>query len=451
MIPVISMRRFAGAMVALCAVAALQGCGSSTPVGSRGIPQIDHVVIIFQENRTTDNLFHGFPGADIADTGLDSQGNTITLQPRPLADDYDIGHAHGAFTVSYDDGRMDGFDKVPAACDESGDTTCLPPNPAYAYVNPEDVAPYFELAQRYVFADRMFQTNQGPSFPAHQYIISATSQPDASSPLFASENPFDRATGVNNEAGCDAPDTSQVPLIDASGDEHHFVYPCFEHQTLMDLLDERMISWRYYTPSDRSIWNGPAAIAHLRNGPGWNNVIIPQTQVLSDIAAGNLAQVTWVMPSAQASDHARVNDGSGPSWVASIVNAIGNSSYWDDTAIVIAWDDWGGWYDHVPPSSIYNQYEYGFRVPMIVVSPYAKAGYVSHVTHDFASIVKFVEAVFDLPTLGYADLRSDDLSDCFDFAQTPMPFETVPSSLHAGDFLLQEHPPSSLPGDPDDE
>src|SRR5689334_10915545 len=114
MIPVISMRRCAGAMLALCAAAALQGCGSSTP-GSRGIPQIDHVVIVFQENRTTDNLFHGFPGADIADTGLDSQGNTITLQPRPLADDYDIGHAHGAFTVSYDDGRMDGFDKVPAA------------------------------------------------------------------------------------------------------------------------------------------------------------------------------------------------------------------------------------------------------------------------------------------------------------------------------------------------
>jgi phospholipase C len=137
--------------------------------------------------------------------------------------------------------------------------------------------------------------------------------------------------------------------------------------------------------------------------------------------------------------------------VASIVNAIGNSDYWNHTAIIITWDDWGGWYDHVPPPAIYNQYEYGLRVPLIVVSPYAKPAYISHVTHDFASIVKFIEAVYDLPSLGFADVRADDLSDCFDFAQTPLTFQSVPTSLVPEDFLLQEHPPSAPPGDPDDE
>lgn len=114
------------------------------------------------------------------------------------------------------------------------------------------------------------------------------------------------------------------------------------------------------------------------------------------------------------------------------MNAIGNSAYWSNTAILITWDDWGGWYDHVPPPSIVNDgmgwgsgYVYGFRVPLIVVSPYAKAGYVSHVTHDFGSILKFIEQTFSLESLGYADSRADDLSDCFDFHQAPLSFHTI--------------------------
>jgi len=143
--------------------------------------------------------------------------------------------------------------------------------------------------------------------------------------------------------------------------------------------------------------------------------------VLTDIANGQLAAVSWVVPSGRTSDHPALSDGSGPSWVASIVNAIGNSPYWSNTVIFITWDDWGGWYDHVAPSVI-NSYEYGFRVPLIVVSPFAKPGHVSHVTHDFGSILKFIEEVYGLPSLGYADAAADDLSDCFDFNQTPLTF-----------------------------
>ena len=110
------------------------------------------------------------------------------------------------------------------------------------------------------------------------------------------------------------------------------------------------------------------------------------------------------------------------------MNAIGNSSYWSNTAIFVTWDDWGGWYDHVLPPA-YNSYELGFRVPLIVISPYARAGYVSHVQHEFGSILHFTEQQFSLGTLGYTDARADDLADCFDFAQAPVVFRTIPGAL----------------------
>ncbi|MGA8493762.1 MAG: alkaline phosphatase family protein, partial [Terriglobales bacterium] len=182
-------------------------------------------------------------------------------------------------------------------------------------------------------------------------------------------------------------------------------------------------------------------------GSDWNNhVVLQYQQVLSDIQSGQLATVSWVIPNGQSSDHAIVNDGSGPSWVASVVNAIGNSQYWSDTAIFITWDDWGGWYDHVAPTVI-NSYEYGFRVPLIVVSPYAKAAYISHVPHHFGSILKYIEENFGLSSLGYADANADDFSDCFDYNQTPLPFHTIATPLEANYFLRDTRPPT----DPDDD
>ena len=121
------------------------------------------------------------------------------------------------------------------------------------------------------------------------------------------------------------------------------------------------------------------------------------------------------------------------------MNAIGTSPYWANTAIIITWDDWGGWYDHVAPT-IYDSYEYGFRVPLIIVSPYTKQAYVSHVTHDFGSILKFIEEVFNLPSLGYADARADDFSDCFDLTQTPISFQVVPAKVDGKFFLTVKRP-----------
>ena len=428
-----------------------------------------HIVVIFQENRTPDNLFHDLTlknnGADISFTA-NSFGTTIPLSPIDLGtagsnpQNYDLSHAHAAFVDMYDGGKMDGASLIPC----SPAANCPPnahPNAQFMYVMPSDVQPYFAMAEQYTFGDRMFQTNEGPSFPAHQFILSGTSAPTATSSLFAAENP------LTNPAGCIAALTNTVAMIDATGSESNSPpeYPCFDHPTLTDLLNTAGITWRYYAPSAGSIWTAPDAIEHICQqqtingvltctGPDWtSNVVIPQTGVLEDIGNGNLAQVTWVIPDGAASDHAQSNNGSGPSWVAAIVNSIGNSKYWGNTAIIITWDDWGGWYDHVAPKVVNDGvswgsgYVYGFRVPLVVVSPYAKAAYIDHTNHDFGSVLKFVETTFNLPSLGYADAPADDLSSCFTMNQTPITFQMIPAPLDAAHFINDKSPPT----DPDDD
>jgi len=461
-------------IVLLCAAGfliSLNGCGGiaanhNPPPLPPG--KINHVVIIFQENRTPDNLFHDpvliSRGADIASSGRNSSGQTIQLTPAPLVTAFNLAHSHQAFLSQWDNGAMDGADMVGVNC-PPGNPNCAPPNPWFQYVQASDVQPYFKLAETYTFGDRMFQTNQGPSFPAHQYIISGTSAITEKSSFRASENPLN----IDQAGGCIAPPSVAVKIIDTTnfdpnGNEKQTVYPCFEHPTLTDLLDAKSINWKYYAPVMGSIWTGPNAIQHICGpnaappngtdciGAVWtNHVVISGTQVLDDISAGKLAAVSWVIPTNHSSDHPSGTDGTGPSWVASVVNAIGASQYWKDTAIIITWDDWGGWYDHVPPPKIHNSYEYGLRVPLIVVSPYARAAYSSHVNHDFGSILKFIERVFGLaeidPAVGYADSRADDLSDCFDFNQTPLPFTPVAAPFDAQYFLNDKSPPEG----PDDD
>jgi phospholipase C len=471
----------------LCGAAlllSLNGCGSGSATFTSPPPasKIQHIVIIFQENRTPDNLFHDQnlinAGADIASSGMNSQHQTIQLGQIDLGtngsnpDDYDLGHAHKSFTEMCDFNTstgtcaMDGADLIGVSCNP-GVTNCAPPNPQFMYVNPADVQPYFQMAEQYTFADRMFQTNQGPSFPAHQIIISGTSAPAVGSNLFAAENPTG-APNPDTHTGCTAPQGAVVSLIDPTGSEtsNPPTYPCYEHPTLTDLLNTAKITWRYYASNPGSIWTGPNAIQHMCGSPhsaactaaDWNNVVLATTQnpapVLTDIANGQLATVSWVIPNGMESDHALGNDGSGPSWVASVVNAIGNSPYWSNTAIFITWDDWGGWYDHVAPPQVLANcsqwgcgYVYGFRVPLIVVSPYAKPAHISKVTHDFGSILKFVESTFSLPSLGYADAPADDLSDCFDFSQTPITFKTITAPLKSEYFMNDRRPPT----DPDDD
>ena len=241
----------------------LNGCSGASAGGHLSGQKIQHVVVIVQENRTPDNLFQDpvliSRHADIVQSGLNSKGQTIPLAQGDLAIDYDLNHTHEAWEKTYDGGKMDGADLVYVQCNP-GATKCPPPNAEYWYVNPSQVQPYFQLAEQYTFGDRMFQTHQGPSFPAHQFILSGTSAPTATSDLFAAENPN---IPSSDNTGCIAAPGVTVALIDPSGNESQSSYPCFEHPTLTDLLDAKGITWRYYAPSAGSIWTAPDAIQHM--------------------------------------------------------------------------------------------------------------------------------------------------------------------------------------------
>ncbi len=389
-------------------------------------------MVIVQENRTVDNLFNGLPGANTVQSGKNRDGQTIDLRPVSLTAPYDLSHGHTGWVADYDHGRMDGFNTEHENCSVKG--RCPERDvAAYGFVPQSEIKPYWDLALAYTFADNMFQTNQGPSFPAHQYLISGTSTISNVSHLKASENPSDpRRTG--GQGGCNSLPSATVVTIDPKGVEGRAVYPCFDRVSIMDLMNQRDVNWHYYQEYGGSgLWHAVDAIKTIQEGPSYENVRWPSSQVLRDIASDRLAQVTFVTPSAAESDHAGTNDGTGPSWVASIVNAIGKSSYWNSTAIIVTWDDWGGWYDHVPPQ-IYNSYELGFRVPMIVISPYAKRGYVSHTPYEFGSILKFIEETFDLRSLGTTDVRANDLSDCFDFGAKARVFRPIATKYSARYF-----------------
>jgi phospholipase C len=228
---------------------------------------------------------------------------------------------------------------------------------------------------------------------------------------------------------------------------------------LTDLLDFKGVSWRYYQVGlGVGLWHAFDAIRHVRYGPDYANVVTPPTTILTDISTGTLPGMSWVMPAdSKHSDHPGNRSNEGPSWVAAVVNAVGNSQYWNNTAVIVTWDEWGGLYDHVAPPMMNNYMELGFRVPLLIISPYAKQGHVSHVQYEFGSIIAFAEETFGIPkgSLHATDARANDLSDAFDFSQAPRPFVTIsappfnpdltsPRSLSDG--TISEDPDNDPPG-----
>ncbi len=404
-----------------------------TAISRATTSKITHVVIIVQENRTPDYLFQGVPGADIAKTAVDSRGQTVSLEQVSLAAPYDLPHAHSNWVTDYDGGKMDGFDRGLSLRKH------LRP---FGYAPRSEVQPYYDMATQYVFADRMFQSNQADSFPAHQYLISGTAAALPATSFNVSGNAFDRVNGRSGQDGCDASSSSVVPTINPSnGFPGPTPAPCFERPVLSDLLDQQSVTWRYYQHGrGAGLWHAFDAIRHVRFGQDYHNVISSSPQILTDISNNQLPGLSWVIPAGDAySDHAGSQSAKGPSWVAAVVNAVGQSQYWNSTAIFIVWDDWGGWYDHVPPPQFNNFYELGFRVPLVVISPYAKKAYVSKIQHEFGSILAFSEETFGIPkgALGATDVRADDLADCFDFTQNPrafVPIKAPPFKKHAAEM-----------------
>ncbi len=394
--------------------AALPAARISSPAWARphvGGP-IKHVIIVMQENRSFDDLFQGYPGADTQSYGYDSHGKKIKLQPIPLEAPYDMGHFLRDFIADYDGGKMDGFN-TELTFGQHG------PNPQYGYVPQAETALYFQMANQYVLADRMFTSHIDASFVSHQYIIAGQAQHAVDLPA--------------NQWGCDGPPNDDVPTLTKKRTDGPKELACFDYPTLGDELDAAGLTWRYYAASPIDYWSAYQAVSHIYNGPDWNYVIGPNTQFLTDVKAGMLPAVTWITPTCQNSDHGGCGGSTGPAWVASIVNAVGSSKFWDSSAIFVIWDEWGGWYDHVPPP--YVDYDgLGFRVPLLIISPYAKANYVSHTQYEHGSILRFIENQYHLPQLAASDARANDpAADSFDFTQNPRRFKRFKTSAPPAD------------------
>ncbi|MEO6991744.1 MAG: alkaline phosphatase family protein [Candidatus Baltobacteraceae bacterium] len=377
--------------------------------GALSSGKISHVVIIIQENRSFNNLFMGFPGATTSTTGVLCNGRTVRLHPVPFGAPYDVGHGLPDFLAAYDNGKGDCFNRERYLGDGP-----KPPFFNYAYVPQAESLPYWTLAAKYTLGDQMFTSNIDASFTAHQYLIAGQAQQSVDIP---GAQPW----------GCDGPPTQRINTITQQRQFGPKQGVCFTYPTLGTELDAAGLTWHYYAPSTRplmlgAIWSAFDAIRQVRNGPEWAaNVISPETSILSDVANGTLENVTWVVPDLANSDHAQGGKG-GPQWVTSVVDAIGTSQFWDSTAIFVVWDDWGGWYDPVPPP--YVDYDgLGFRVPLIVISPYALVNHVAHTQYEFGSILKFIELNWGLGQLAPSDTRAATFGpDVFNFSKHPAPF-----------------------------
>jgi phospholipase C len=524
---------------------------SAAGVQAQFPPQIKNVVIIFQENRTPDNLFHFLTPAcpipasasglkactpspvttacyDISPCGLSNQSGTldrVTLHSVPLSGSVDPDHSHAGFYEMCDP------DPADLNCRNDGAwMTSKPAGASYGYVaNPAVtnydgshghlLEPYLTLARQYGWANFMYQTNQGPSYPAHQYIFSGTSArtaADDANATFIAENFNNKVIGAR--AGCLSPKgTTSLEISPALNtpppdctlyddntvkecpiDNTDLDYPsqpvgtfCYPHQSMADLLDPASITWKYYSPTPGSIWTAPDSFKQICQpafvnpnadpdsklectGALWNEHVDlnnHSTDILRDIRSCSLAQVSWIIPDGAWSDHAGPNDRYGPSWVAAIVNEIGNrktcpqgtpdagQNLWQDTAIVITWDDWGGWSDNEPAhylsklpcdsTDCQGDYQHGFRVPLLVVSAYTPPGYINNDVHNFGSILRMIEGINHIPegALGFADARSgSDLHVFFSLTQ-PRGYTTIPAEKDANFFLNY----SAAPISPDDD
>lgn len=452
---------------ALVLAAACSGQGGAVPGASTMLnrrtaaDKISHVVIVLQENRSFEDFFAGYPGADAPMTGCGAPqsehgsarrpapasikcppgDDAIRLHQVTFKSNPNLEHLFQAALIDWNDGKMDGFSHW-------GLYGRYHHTAAYAYVDRAEVAPYWSLAHQYVLADAMFPTEFGPSWTAHLTLVAGT------------DNIGDKlalADFADGKSSCKAAPGTKTTTVNARRviARETGPFPCLDQfNTMASALDEAGVSWKYYTARvlKAFIWSPFAAIKYVFDGPDWENDLVqPQTRVLTDAAQGNLASVSWVTPSKADSDHPGAHSDTGPSWVASVINAIGESPYWNSTAIVVLWDDWGGLYDNAPPPQL-DFRGLGIRVPCLIISPYAKRDYVDHTQYEFGSVLKFIEEVFPAvkplgrTSAGYTDRRAASLDNAFDFSQPPRAFVPIKTKYPPAYFFKEP-----LPTEPVDE
>jgi phospholipase C len=328
-----------------------------------------------EENHTFDNYFGDFPGV----------GSAYSLT-EPAASDpapHDLDHTGPRALFAIDGGKMDGFDPL-----------------GQVQYKQSDIPVYWAYAQHYGLGENFYTDAASSSTPNHIAMIAAQ-------------------TGGNDQTihvrGCLSPANDVVLDRDADGDES-FGQPCYNIPSIPQELTSAGLTWKYY--GNAPVWDAPQYIQGLKNSPQ-----VASTQIITDAKNNNLPSVSFVTPGEDSqSDHPPQPTQPAQNFVSSIVNAIMQSKEWSSTAIFVTWDDFGGWYDHVPPPQV-DGIGLGPRVPLLVISPWAKPGYIGSQQGEFASFDKFIEEVFGLPSLGERDSLSStsDLMDFFNFSQTPDP------------------------------
>jgi phospholipase C len=393
---------------------------------------IKHVIVIVQENHTFDNYFGTYPGVNgLYDVGAmpDKPGAPPAVKPylftSPVvvnreAGEQLTGNLNNSWTaahIAYDDGKMDGFIAAQGS------------NVTMGYYDYHLIPYYWDYAAQYVLMDNFFSSVMGPSLPNHLYLMAGQSGGLV----------VDSRDGVFNF------NSSTVKSDD------------FEFESVINELVAAHVSWHYYAGDSGFLnnWNPLPAFPYVENNDSLVQNISETGQFINDLKNGSLPSVSWVMPDSDiVSEEPPGNVTLGEQTVVSEINAVMNSQYWNSTAIFLTWDDWGGFYDHVPPPQV-DQYGYGFRVPLLVISPYAKQGYVDNTQGDFTSILKFIETDFGLPSLAPRDANANDLYGAFDFSQTPRAPLVLPGPFVANHYPLT-YPngtvfgplPQGLPGKP---
>jgi len=305
----------------------------------------------------------------------------------------------------------------------------------YVYVPHSESKPYFDMAHEFVLADRMFASQLDESFVAHQYIIAAQADSSVNVPTA--------------QWGCEGRSGDEVMTITRQRTFGAAQRPCFGLSNPRREFDTAGLSWHFYTSKYTKpmggFWSSYQAVKHIFNGPDWHeDITTPQKMFLTDIAAGKLSSFTWITPLCADSDHMACGGGFGPSWVTSLVNAVGESKFWNSTVVFVQWDELGRRL-RSRSSAAQRLRRRRLRVPLIVISPFAKKDYVSHVRYETASVLRFAEDLFGLPQLSAADRRATSpAADCFDFSRKPRRF--VPIQAPEGpDFFLRQPTTTAYP------
>ena len=376
--------------------------------------KIKHIVVVVKENHTFDNYFGSFPGADGIAQITTNHG--VIAPPRaPDRTPRDLCHAHSCALADLAGGAMNGWDSVAGASQNGDDLT-------YAQYTEADIPNYWQYARHFALADRFFANVLGPSFPGHTFVLAAQAG-------WATGNPNTQI--LHPYWGCDQDTSTLVTVEDPVTCTDKQVFPCFKIPSVPDILPPG-VDWKFYGSNFYvlpEIWSMFDAVNGVRNGPGWAN-IVKETNFETDIDNGTLPAVSFLVNQDLDSEHPNVGSVcSGENWTVGRLNRLMASDYWKDTAVLFTMDDFGGWYDHVPPPRAYGcnpagPYGLGFRLPLIVISPYSKKG-VYHEVAEQASIPRFIETVFKTPTLSSMDPaaqdgQANDLTGMFDFTQEPL-------------------------------